>query len=351
MTSFLADFFQSGAIISTDPHTLLIGWGKRVWMENALFSHQPQFYFPDFFFTRKHAWFYHEHSLRISKQKFHSLLQTIPSKKSLLNWQFPSKSAFREEFDALQDLFKNQFLKKAVPYTFALSSSLIKAESLLTSLKSCLFYTLEYPIHIYGFWEESEGILGATPEVLFIQTPLKGKWHLSTAALAGTVSDDFSSADSKKNLEEHQWVVKGILESLSPFGTPLCKSLDFLKFPLLKHLHTPIEMSLDSPLDESQVIQALHPTPALGAYPCSYGKTWLESYEKRTPRLRFGAPVGFKLPEESLFSCYVAIRNMQWQQGNIRLGAGCGIVSSSEFDEEWSEILLKLKSIKHLLDL
>jgi menaquinone-specific isochorismate synthase len=108
-------------------------------------------------------------------------------------------------------------------------------------------------------------------------------------------------------------------------------------------------VKLQQAVTTDQVTQLIHPTPALGAYPRVEGMKWLREFDREMPRERFGAPVGYTRKGES--TCYVAIRNVQWKDFQLKLGAGCGIVPASQFESEWNEILLKLKSIKNILAL
>ena len=94
---------------------------------------------------------------------------------------------------------------------------------------------------------------------------------------------------------------------------------------------------------------ATAPTPPIFDYKAE-GMNWLENYQKKIDRKRYGAPVGFCLPNGNC-SCYVAIRNAQWSEGKMKIGAGCGIVPQSKLDLEWDEIQLKVKSIKNILGL
>ena len=100
-----------------------------------------------------------------------------------------------------------------------------------------------------------------------------------------------------------------------------------------------------------EIVQALHPTPALGAHPREVGRYWLLDYQQHFDRLRFGAPVGYTDPSTRISRCFVAIRNVQWQPNRMLIGAGCGIVANSDPETEWNEILLKLKAVKALLNL
>ncbi|HEY4831978.1 MAG TPA: chorismate-binding protein, partial [Waddliaceae bacterium] len=97
-----------------------------------------------------------------------------------------------------------------------------------------------------------------------------------------------------------------------------------------------------------EVVEMLHPTPALGAFPRILGKTWLMDYQTKMNRGRYGAPVGYYYPSKEEGECFVAIRNVQWVGPEAQIGAGCGIVAQSVFEQEWDEIQLKIQSIKSM---
>jgi menaquinone-specific isochorismate synthase len=211
-------------------------------------------------------------------------------------------------------------------------------------------YIQRHPGHLYGTWNAQEGILGVTPETLFAVKKELDTWTLKSHALAGTAPTG-ESCLSPKLIHEHQVVVDGITQALSRLGKPQIGPLQTLDLPHLRHLMTPIEMQLTNRPAFEQIVQALHPTPALGAHPIESGRRWLLDYQKHFDRLRFGAPVGYFDPTTQNSRCFVAIRNVQWQPHRMLLGAGCGIVADSDPESEWNEILLKLKAIKAMLNL
>jgi menaquinone-specific isochorismate synthase len=99
------------------------------------------------------------------------------------------------------------------------------------------------------------------------------------------------------------------------------------------------------------MIEKLHPTPALGAFPKKDGRTWLLDYENRgVPRMRLGAPFG-AISSQGFCRTVVAIRNLQWKNSTLWIGAGCGIINQSLVDREWQEILGKIRSVKKLFGL
>jgi isochorismate synthase EntC len=54
---------------------------------------------------------------------------------------------------------------------------------------------------------------------------------------------------------------------LKPFGSVHTEETRVVEFPALNHLQTNIRVKLSKPLSNDDLIQKLHPTPALGIYP------------------------------------------------------------------------------------
>jgi menaquinone-specific isochorismate synthase len=243
--------------------------------------------------------------------------------------------------------FSSGELQKAVPYIFESTPHTMTRPQLLLSLKCLLNYIIKYPAYVYGFWGGSKGILGATPEILF---RLKEKNLLETIACAGTAKpEDVETMLSTKNRHEHQLVVDGLTTSLTPYGKMQIHPIVPLALPGITHLTTPISIALNSKPDFIHLVETLHPTPALGAYPRHAGMKWLRTYARKIRRLRFGAPAGYFNPTSEENCCCVSIRNVQWDAQQMRIGAGCGVVQASCARAEWEEICLKLFATKEML--
>ncbi len=337
----LEEFLSSGTLLSLGADRLLVGWGKRTWSQTPQSHGAPNFYYPDFFLKTGKPWFTHEKWDIITifeLQDQNSILQLK------LTWNSLDDDFFALTFEDLQQRFKNGELQKAVPYIFERTDEKMSNFLLRSTLNNVLKYASNYPAHVYGMWNEEEGILGATPELLFdYDTTIK------TVACAGTYRTGLQRTVDEKTLYEHQLVVEGIQQSLKPFGDINISDLTFQEFASLGHLITAIEVHPSKPVDFLQLVHALHPTPALGAFPKEKGFHWLENYQTHIQRGRFGAPAGYL--HEGKSRCVVAIRNVQWTRKGMSLGAGCGIVSSSSLNQEWKEVQLKLKAIKGILGL
>jgi menaquinone-specific isochorismate synthase len=252
--------------------------------------------------------------------------------------------------------------------------------------------TANQSLHLYGVWDESEGVLGATPEILFSGN-LLGK--IETCAVAGTRLKPPAKVlpsrppevlpevlpellNDPKELQEHRFVIEGICSSLrafartferafvdavasAPFSVPVEIEVGVtreLQLPSLSHLMTPISIDLTAlsramsesvkvfPLFE-ELVRKLHPTPALGGFPRDQAQIWLRTVKTMPGRMRFGAPFGI-VNEQGEAHCVVGIRNIQWKDSVVLIGAGCGIIVESDLDREWKELLGKIQSIRRI---
>lgn len=352
-TKQLKDWIECGTLMSSGPGRLIIGWGKRQWLQGpSSDSSTPSFYFPDFFLKSRTPWFVHDHFKEVTvKELLKGVMRELVIQPRSYKWQNPYQPLFEKTFNDLKNKFAAKEIDKAVPFVFESAHTTLRQAQLIESLVSVLNYSLVNPAFLYGFWSTQEGILGATPEILF---RFIAENKLETMACAGTIStqgDSSSFLKDPKELHEHQLVVEGMKDSLAGLGDVHVDAIKLLKLSRLVHLVTPITVGLHTKPSFENVVRALHPTPAVGTFPRKKGMPWLDEYQKNINRARYGAPVGFILPDSNKACCYVSIRNMQWNEKEIRIGAGCGLVAESQCHREWAEINLKLQAIKEMLSL
>lgn len=349
MKDFINEWLSCGTLFSTGKGQLILGWGEKQWSKDP-HPTIPSFYFPDYFLKNDAPWFVQANTLDLPISQ---LLSYFPhdSINQSYSWNNPYQQVFNDAFHDLQAKIASAELAKAVPFIIESVQAPMGKAQLTKSLKTILNYALHNPAHLYGFWNENEGMLGATPEVLFLY---EKEGVLETMACAGTknIHENHSSLLSDpKELHEHELVVKGITQSLSPYGKVTVGEKRLLKLTKLMHLVTPLTIHLEASIPFQEIVTALHPTPALGAFPKKEGQKWLENYQKLINRNRFGAPAGFLHPEKKQSNCFVAIRNVQWNHEGMQIAAGCGVVADSKCENEWAEIGLKLKAIKEMLAL
>lgn len=253
----------------------------------------------------------------------------------------PGKEQFRSSFLEIQKRIEGGVLEKAVPVSFMTSEAPLGPEEHLELIQRLIEAPPE--LHPYGNWQAGSGFLGATPEILF---HLKGR-QLNTMALAGTAPLTLESGiflNDPKERAEHHFVVKNMMEVLKPMGTFEAMSTQVLRLPTLQHLKTEISVQLRDEMSWASLLQAMHPTAALGTYPREQWR-WLEELPDQRARGSFGAPFGVQLDDGRLLAL-VGIRQVQWNLEKMRIGAGCGLVKESVFEREWKELLLKIDSVQ-----
>lgn len=351
--SDITNFLEHGAMLRDNARWhLVLGPFKHV---NNPISSAISIFCPSFYEPEKSSYLVGLQSVTLEESEFCRLLEEFLQKNTSengilalqkLSWQSPLESDYQTALADILNKICEQKIKKAVPVVFERA-----AHKLTTTQKAQLILNLmKAPTTLYpfGYWSETEGMLGATPEILF---SIHGN-ELSTMALAGTCpkSEQSKRADllnDPKEIEEHQLVVQDIAAFLSSYGTVNTGTMHVLDLPTLWHLKTDIKVLLNKNIDVKELVLLMHPTPALGVFPRDYGFTWMQNHPGQLGRNRFGAPMAFIFPERVV--CLVAIRNLQWNDSELMIGSGGGVVASSEFEREWRELLQKRQSVKKIL--
>ena len=204
----------------------------------------------------------------------------------------------------------------------------------------------------YGF-ETAGGnriFFGATPERL---VSLRGR-TVETDALAGTTGRGETPAEDEwladelladsKNGHEHELVAETIREQLDPYAASIATGERRVRrLATVQHLHTPITAELAADGHVLDLVEALHPTPAVGGLPPGRA---LETIRDTEPFDRgwYAAPVGW-IDAAGNGTFAVAIRSAVASERLATLFAGVGVVADSEPDREWDEVQLKYRPI------
>lgn len=346
---WVAQFLNSGCALSLERGKVWIGWGEAVRAGRPSETRLSVFA-PDFLLSDPRPWLVYESAAEVDAETLCRRLEALPEAERAFDWQGSDPTDFAAVFDDIQARIADGSLRKAVPVISRTAAGSLDAGARGRVLARALRVTLGFPMMAYGFWTpEGDGMIGATPEILFEQS-VDGT--LRTMALAGTrptAADRQSLLSDPKELIEHRVVIDGIVDRLAPFGDVRVGETAELRLPALIHLHTAIEVAPARPVAFAEWVEALHPTPAIGAWPHAAGWEWLRAQPASAQRGRFGAPFGMIAPDGSANRCVVAIRNVQWTADETVLWAGCGIVGPSRLEREWGELNAKLDSIQGAL--
>jgi menaquinone-specific isochorismate synthase len=192
--------------------------------------------------------------------------------------------------------------------------------------------------------------LGATPE----RMARFGNGRVRLAAMAGTVprgrTEEADEAyarlllESRKEREEHQIVVDGILAAVQGLGrVEYPGQPQVVKFTNVQHLYTPITLEPGGPLPILTLLERLHPTPAVGGHPREEACALIRECE-HFERGWYAAPVGWmNALGEGEFA--VALRTGKLAGTRLQLFAGAGIVADSDPEREFEETQIKFQPL------
>lgn len=185
-----------------------------------------------------------------------------------------------------------------------------------------------------------------TPERLF---SLSGR-TVHTEAIAGTRRRGASAQDdqrlrheltaSAKDVLEHRIVHDAIARALTGLCTDTAAGeTTVLLLPALQHLMSRLSGELAPGAGVADLLDALHPTPAVGGEPAEAARRFLARHEP-FDRGWYAAPVGWVGQGEASFA--VAIRSALIGGGAVSLYTGNGLVTGSSPDAEWAELEAKV---------
>ncbi len=252
----------------------------------------------------------------------------------------------RNIFSALRS-FKKQDMEKIVLARKSVFSfnEILNPFTLLSQLSRTA-----YGGYCFGFQPQRDtAFIGATPEQLYQRC---GR-HIISEAVAGTrprgesaVEDQLLEKElisSDKDFREHRFVVNSIFRSLRK----MCLSVNepspptILKLNHLQHLYNQLTGQLKEHIDDGDIINELHPTPAVGGFPREAALEqigWLEPFDRGW----YAAPVGWISEDAAEF--VVAIRSGLVAGQQLHLYSGAGIVEGSSPSKEWEEIENKISN-------
>lgn len=200
----------------------------------------------------------------------------------------------------------------------------------------------------FCFRREGGAFLGASPETLFD----KHGDVLLTEALAGTIRSLGSDAPrlsgqsdqllgSSKDLGEHAVVVREIRESLAPLSVEITihDPPQIRRVREILHLNTAISATLHKLTHAADLLEALHPTPAVGGAPTREATKWIVEHEPHGRGWYAGTVGWIDTAGDATFA--VAIRSGLISGTSAFIFTGAGIVHDSDAEAEYAETALK----------
>lgn len=206
---------------------------------------------------------------------------------------------------------------------------------------------------VFAVWRDDAVFLGASPERLVRVED----GRVSTSVLAGTADRSWlqgsvrsiahALAHSAKDRAEHEIVRRDIERQLGAVCEDIAVGApSVVMLRDLLHLHTPVTASLRAGQSIFDVVERLHPTPAVGGTPREAALRFLREREG-FDRGWYAGPVGWVGPEGGEF--VVALRCALVRGDLAHTFAGCGIVADSDPAAEWAESSLKMQTAMQAL--
>lgn len=188
--------------------------------------------------------------------------------------------------------------------------------------------------------------LAATPEILLAGSGTQ--WQ--TVALAGTMPYEDGVRWSDKNIQEQRYVATYVTEVLEHFTSDFTEEGPHtVRAAHLAHLRSDFRFVMNHPERIGELIQALHPTPAVCGLPKHEAQQFIVSNEHRD-RSYYSGFMG-PLCLQGQTHLYVTLRCMQLLCSHVRLYAGGGILCDSKEPMEWQETEIKLDTMRRLLQI
>tara|TARA_B100001146_G_scaffold225242_1_gene248574 strand:- start:10571 stop:11770 length:1200 start_codon:yes stop_codon:yes gene_type:complete len=210
---------------------------------------------------------------------------------------------------------------------------------------------IRYPNCTTFMYKNGESIFfGSTPEKIF---DYDGE-VLRIQALASSIPNNgqkFSEIESSfKNCtlrKEHNIVVNHFIQKIKSISKEKIIISDpmIIELENIYHLLTKLQIKIKH-LNHLNILESLHPSPALSGYPVDEAIEWIRKYET-FHRGWYSGTIGYIDNNQSHFYAALRCANFLSNKQTIMAYAGNGIVENSNADFEIKELKSKFKVIKN----
>lgn len=203
---------------------------------------------------------------------------------------------------------------------------------------------------VHLFVHADNGIwLGASPEVLIdFKNDL-----LQTSALAATRKfEDKNLSDiewNAKEIEEHELVSDFIADLLwRQSGVSWLEEncIETVRAGSVIHMLTRFQATVNSNFNWVDLVQKMHPTPAVCGLPVDVARKAIEQNETHSRSFYTGFFGTYNSNEARL---YVNLRCLQWYGEKVNVYVGGGLTALSEINSEWEETTHKAETLLNVL--
>ena len=197
-----------------------------------------------------------------------------------------------------------------------------------------------------------DGFVGASPELLVSRVGRTVRAHPLAGTAARSADPEVDAQQiaslhaSAKDRVEHQITIDWLLTELLPF----CSYVDAepepstLTLANVHHLGTLVEGVLSEPAASIlDLVDAVHPTPALGGAPQADAVELIEELEG-FDRGRYGGPSGW-VDSSGNGQFAVSVRTAQVRANHATIAAGVGVVAQSDPQAELEETQAKFRAM------
>lgn len=276
-----------------------------------------------------------------------SSVHHVPSrvKKYELHWtEMDNKTLYKQNFHDMHAMLEKDILDKIVlsrRVDCRIDDWSCTPEQLFR--KACVMYphqmTAMVVTDVTGIWFMS------TPEVLL----KRNEEHWETMALAGTKPLATDEPWSEKEIREQQLVVDYISSTIRPLVAEMNIGEPYTSYAArLRHRRTDISFRLCDGATVNNLIEVLHPTPAVCGLPKDTAFGAIRSFESIDRRYYSGFCGPWGIGGDN--ALYVSLRCMEIEgDRNFHLYAGGGLLKESDARSEWMETEDKMNTMRNVL--
>lgn len=264
---------------------------------------------------------------------------SLPSIKSMTS--FPDQNGWRKNIDnALKAIKRNELekivLARRMDYHFEDEIDPLSLMMLLRERNRSCYSILHQP-------HSGAAFISMTPERLYFRESREISIDAVSSTLPrGLTPDDDAMLERQllrddKLRREHRYVADTIMADIASLceGDPTIDGPSALKLDRIQHIASSITARLRPDVDDAQIMDALHPTPAVAGVPREQAIAMISEIEPFTRGWYAGA-IGLMDGDRAEFA--VSIRSAIIRGNVVSVYTGGGIVRGSDPDREWDEI-------------